>query len=974
MNLRRFSIIALLTFISFSLLAQEKVAKKDVNGNSYIEYTNDPTNSRWYILDNGLTVVLAQNSVKPRVQTLIATKAGSSSDPADNTGLAHYLEHMLFKGTDKFGSLDYPKEKVLLAQIDELYEKYNSTKDGEERKNIYAEIDRVSGEAAKYAIANEYDKMLQSIGAQGTNAFTSFERTVYVNDVPSNQVSTWLNIEAERFRNPILRLFHTELEAVYEEKNRGLDNDGRQVYEKMFEAIFPNHNYGRQTTIGTIEHLKNPSLIKIRNYYNTYYVPNNMAIIMVGDIDVDKTFELVKENFSYMQRKEVPSMSFDDEIALTSTKKIEVVGPSKESLMMGYRVPNALAESADLVKLVDLILANSSAGLIDLNMVKAQKCIQAYSASSLLKERGLHFFSGTPLEEQSLEELENLFYVQINKLKSGDFDMGLVKSIVLNKKVSKIRQYESYRSTAYSLMDAFVMNNRWDAELAKLDKMLKYTKEDVINFAKKYYTDGHVVVYKRKGEKSNTLKVEKPEITKVEVNRGKTSPFVTDIIGRETESITPQILDYNEEIEFGEVSGNIPIWKVKNGDDQLFTLYYVLDMGSRNDRKLALAVEYLEFLGTDKYSADEISTEFYKLACNFGVSTGSEQSYVFLNGLSSSFEEALELFEHLLANAESDDTKLKQLIGQKLKGRDDAKLNKRAIMRRLRNYALYGEDNPSRYILSTTELNSIKGIDLVDYIHNLTSYKHKVWYSGPLSMEGLIKVLDVNHKAPEEFLTTPSLKEFDMEDTDGNSVFFAHYDMVQAEVMWLKKSNKYAVEEGADIQMFNEYFGGGMSSIVFQEIREAKALAYSTYSFYSSAGKLGKNNTVLAYVGTQSDKMKDGIEAMNILLNDLPLEQKNFDNAKQALKQNLETSRILKTSILFNYDNAQKLGLKEDIRKATGKRLESITLDDVKKFHETKVKGNFTYIVLGDREKIDQDYLSTYGNVKELSLEQLFGY
>ncbi|MGB0851440.1 MAG: insulinase family protein, partial [Bacteroidia bacterium] len=308
MNLR-ISSITLILCLTLSLFAQQKVNKSDKNGNKYTSYENDPTGSRWYTLDNGLTVILAKNATKPRVQTLIATKAGSSSDPADNTGLAHYLEHMLFKGTDKYGSLDYEKESALLKQVDELYEKYNRTTDDAKRKEIYAEIDRVSGEAAKYAIANEYDKMLQGIGAKGTNAFTSFERTVYVNDIPSNQVNTWLDIEAERFRNPILRLFHTELEAVYEEKNRGLDNDGRQVFEKLMAASFPNHNYGRQTTIGTIEHLKNPSLVKIRNYYNSYYVPNNMAVIMAGDIDIEETFEMVKSKFAYMKAKEVPTMS-----------------------------------------------------------------------------------------------------------------------------------------------------------------------------------------------------------------------------------------------------------------------------------------------------------------------------------------------------------------------------------------------------------------------------------------------------------------------------------------------------------------------------------------------------------------------------------------------------------------------------------------------------------------------------------------
>ncbi|MDM8177654.1 insulinase family protein [Olivibacter sp. 47] len=261
-----------------------KTATSD--GYTYRYVTNDPTQSRFYTLKNGLTVILSPSTKEPRIQTYIAVKAGSKTDPASHTGLAHYLEHLLFKGTDKFGTLTWSKEQPLLNQIDKLYEQYNSTTDSAKRKAIYTEIDRVSGEAAKFAIANEYDKLMANMGSQGSNAFTSFEQTVYIENIPSSSIDKFLAVQAERFRNPIFRIFHTELEAVYEEKNRGLDNDGTKVFESMFENLFPN-SYGKQTTIGTIEHLKNPSLIAIRDYYRTYYVPNNMAIIMSGDFNPD---------------------------------------------------------------------------------------------------------------------------------------------------------------------------------------------------------------------------------------------------------------------------------------------------------------------------------------------------------------------------------------------------------------------------------------------------------------------------------------------------------------------------------------------------------------------------------------------------------------------------------------------------------------------------------------------------------------
>jgi predicted Zn-dependent peptidase len=237
-------------------------------GYTYQYVTNDPAKARFYVLKNGLTVILSPTNKDPRIQCFIATKAGSKTDPATNTGLAHYLEHMLFKGTDKYGSLDWSKEKPELDKIDALYEEYNKTTDPEKRKAIYHRIDSVSGVASRYAIANEYDKMMSSMGAQGTNAFTSFEQTVYTDDVPANAIDKYLAVQGERFRNPVLRIFHTELEAVYEEKNRTLDNDGRRVQERVFTELFKKHNYGLQTTIGTIEQLKNPSLIEIRNYYN----------------------------------------------------------------------------------------------------------------------------------------------------------------------------------------------------------------------------------------------------------------------------------------------------------------------------------------------------------------------------------------------------------------------------------------------------------------------------------------------------------------------------------------------------------------------------------------------------------------------------------------------------------------------------------------------------------------------------------
>src|SRR6478609_4417118 len=316
-----------LTLLTASVFAQTgKYEWKEATsgGYTYKYVTNDPSKARFYTLKNGLTVILSPTNKQPRIQAYVATKAGSKTDPADHTGLAHYLEHMLFKGTDKFGSLDWAQEKPQLDKIDALYEEYNHNTDTVKRRAIYHQIDSVSGVASKYAIANEYDKMMSSMGAQGTNAFTSFEETVYTDDVPASAIDKYLAVQGERFREPVLRIFHTELEAVYEEKNRGLDNDGRRVFEKLFAELFKNHNYGLQTTIGTIEHLKNPSLVEIRKYFNKYYVPNNMGVIMSGDFNPDEMIKKVDATFSYMQNKPVTKYAFSPEQPITAPIASEV--------------------------------------------------------------------------------------------------------------------------------------------------------------------------------------------------------------------------------------------------------------------------------------------------------------------------------------------------------------------------------------------------------------------------------------------------------------------------------------------------------------------------------------------------------------------------------------------------------------------------------------------------------------------------
>lgn len=952
--------------------------KTSANGKySYTTVANDPLGVRTYKLQNGLTVMISVNKKEPRIQTFIATKAGSKNDPADNTGLAHYLEHMLFKGTDKYGTKNWEGEKKQLDKIDALYEVYNKTTDEKTRTAIYHQIDSVSGVASTFAIANEYDKMMTTIGAQGTNAFTSLEQTVYVNDIPQNQLNKWITIEAERFRAPVLRLFHTELEAVYEEKNISLDNDSRKVYEALLGNLFKKHPYGTQTTIGTVEHLKNPSLVKIRNFYNNYYVPNNMAIVLSGDVDPDVAVAMIDEKFGAMQAKPVPAFISPVENTNSEPTVVNVYGPDAENLMIGFRLPGSGTKEELLLTMCDMILANSKAGLIDLNLIKQQKVLSASSSPWVNHDYSILFLTGKPKQGQSLDEVRQLLLAQIDIIKKGDFDENILKAIIANLKISKIEEQKSNQGRAYAMLDAFTLGRNWEDAVRMIDNLNSITKAEIVAFANKYFTNDYVVINKNKGEDKSIVKVPKPAITPVDLNRDDVSSFVTKIKEMPNDNIKPRFVDYKKDLTITTSKEKTPIYYVQNKDNDLFQLYYVLDMGRFNDLKLPVAFNLLQYLGTDKMSSEEISKEFFKLACDFNVSASDEQVYLSLSGLNENFDASVKLFENLLANAKPDEKALNDYIERLLKGRADAKLNKAAIRRALTAYAMYGPKNPSTHILSADELKQLKASDLVEnYIKKINQYKHTVYYFGPRSVAGLQQTLTAFHKVPAKQLPYPQAVQFTRNQTVENTVFFTDYKMVQAEVTWLNNTNKsFDVNLVPTTQLFNEYFGGGMSSLVFQTIRESKALAYSTYSHFQSPNKKADPYYTIAYVGTQADKINEAIPAMNELLNVLPYTEANFVAAKTSIKSNIETERVNDESIIFSYVANQKLGIDYDMRKDVYEKMDKMSFNDLKTFYQTYYTGKpYFYTVVASKDKVDVKDLAKYGKVVEVSLTDIFGY
>lgn len=943
----------------------------------YETVEGDLMETRIYTLDNGLKVYLSVNEETPRIQTYIAVRTGSRNDPAETTGLAHYLEHIMFKGSKHFGTCDYEKEKPLLDDIERRFEEYRVTTDPELRKQMYHGIDSVSQLAAQYFIPNEYDKLMAAIGAQGTNAYTSNDVTCYVEDIPSNEIENWLKIEADRFKNMVIRGFHTELEAVYEEKNMSLTQDNRKAIEALLAQLFPTHPYGTQTTLGTQEHLKNPSITNIKNYFNRYYVPNNVAICMAGDFNPDEVIELIKKYFGDWQpNKELSRPEFEPQPELTAIKDTSVVGLEAECMLMGWRFNGANDPQVDTLDVLTEVLANGKAGLFDINLEQQMKARSVSAFTYSFTDYTALIFYAFPKNNQTLEELRALIIEELAKLKNGEFSDELVQSVINNKKRAYYESLITNKSRADMFVDAFINGLEWKDVVGKIGRMEKITKQQLVDFANKHLNDNFVCVYKRQGEDTSIKKVEKPAITPIPSNRDNASDFLKEIQASKTEPIKPRFVDFEKDMTKAEMPNGLPVLYKKNTTDGLFNLSFVYDYGTENVRGLDIVSDYLNYIGTDKKTSAEIKQEFYKLACNYNISIGDNRTTISLSGLQENMEQALALLEDIIGNAKGDKESYDKLVGMLIKAREDAKSSQRSSFNALRQYAIYGPYNSQRNTLSEKELRAGTPDMLTDMLKPFGELKHTIMYFGPMDVEPFKELIAKEHKMADEPKEAVAEKKYTKLETPENEIVIAPYDAKNIYLMQLHNENKqWTPESEPVVTLFNEYFGGGMNTIVFQELREARGLAYSASSYYNTPSKKDDPEWYYTMIISQNDKMMDCISVFNEILDEMPQSENAFNVAKQSLTKSLESRRTTRFAVLTKYLSNQYLGIDYDINEKIYNALPSLTLQSIVDFEKQNMaKKPYRYIILGNEKELDIKALEKIGKIKRLSTEEIFGY
>ncbi|MBI5240266.1 MAG: insulinase family protein [Elusimicrobia bacterium] len=928
----------------------------------------DPMAVTIHRLPNGLTVYLSPYRQEPRITAWIATRAGSRQDPADSTGMAHYLEHMLFKGSGRLGTGAYGQEKPSLDAISALYEKLFRTADPAQRKAIYKEIDRYNVQVSTYAIPNELAQAYRRLGARGLNAYTSNESTVFIISIPSNRAEAWARLEADRFAQPVFRLFQTEIETVYEEKNRSLDNPERILGEALDRQVWKEHPYGR-TVLGSVEHLKNPSLAKMYAYYGANYVPNNMAVALSGDFDREAMLQLISKYFGVWKPKPLPKPEPYAIVKPKGVERVEVKYEAEEKAVLAWQTVPASHPDADALTVMDMLMSNSRTGIIDLDLVQAQKVKAASSGPEFLNEGGVWQMWAVPKKDQKLEEAEALLLAAAAKLKSGAFSDEDIAAVITNFEVGQKAGLESNENRASFMAESFLRFEPWTKSAAWLERLRRVSKAEVLRVAKKYLGEDRVAAYRRQGQPT-LVSMAKPEFTKLDIKPGRQSAFFDEIVSLPAAPVEPRWVVAGRDYTLTELPEG-RLYAAANPVNDLFSLTWDFDLGRRSERSLCSALDLLDLAGAGKLSAEEFKKRLYSLGTSLHVSCAEQDSGVTLSGLEKNLWPSLQLlWEHFDSPATEPDT-LAKMVEVEIGAHADNKKNPAYIHHALSELAERGPESTVLLELSDAELKTLKDDALKALARRLWDYKRRVSYVGSRSPGELARLID---RGPRRYQDPPAYRQVRYLKPAGDKVLFTHRDMLQSQIGLFAADEVLDPAHAVDYQFLSGYLGGGMSSLIFQEVREARALAYQASGGYQGAARKGDENQVWGYLGTQADKTVEATELLRRLLREPPLSPQRLSETAKGIEEGYRTNPIQFRSIPGAVMGWEDQGLSGDPRPERFARVLKYRLDDLAAFSRRFKQRPMTAYILGNRDRVALDALKKLGEFEEKGLDQVFPY
>ncbi len=934
----------------------------------------DPLQVHTHVLANGLTVMVSVQRERPEVFGAVVVRTGARNDPPDDTGMAHYLEHMLFKGTQRLGTTDWAAEAPLQVQLEVLYDRKRAAP-----ADAQAEIDReIAATVQKtyaYAVPNELDQLLGELGGTGINAFTTYDETVYHNTFPASQVDAWLDLYAERFRDPVFRLFPTELEAVYEEKNSAIDVTGYELFRSFMRGAFPDHPYGRNDILGEVEHLKRPSLRAMRTYFERYYVPSNMALVLAGDVDVAVVLPKIEAAFGTWQPGPDPA---PPEYAIAPFARDQRLRTRSTPVRVGaiaYRtVPESHPDYPALLVARRLLTNDQRTGLID-RLADDGRLLYAMYIPAELVDTNLDVVAYLPrLISQTFRGAERLVTRQFQRIRDGDFDDRSFLALKAGLLVAETTRWESNRERALAMARAFVVHGSWDGHKTQLQRLAAVTRADVQRVAATYFGEQRLVVRSRAGYPKK-VRLNKPSVPPVTPS-GAHSQYFSQQRARPRPAARVPFVEPTRVIHGMQLREDVHLQVNTNPQNDLYHLELRFGSGTDDLRQVELLAEYLPRIGSTRFPGAALRQRLFELSTTLTASAELDRLVVRLQGPQEHMEAALTVLGDLMAAPEAERRPLRQLRRETWALRRYARKNPSSVGKALRDYVLYGDNAPERRSLGPGGARRTSPSALLAAWKSVQQHALQIGYVGRASPDAVASA--VARRLPLPPATKPAVADvvYPRQVPSETTVYFIpRRDAVQTQLWFAVEGDPLQPHEHAAADAFSEYFGGSMAGLVFQEVREFRALAYAAHARYIRDRSPEQRGMLLGHVACQADKTFDALDVMVELITDMPARSDRLELVRSTLLRSQETASPSFRDVQSRVREWQRMGYADDPRRELVPAYERLEFADIVAFYRKHLAGRpLAIMVVGDPRKASPEKLRKYGKLVRLRERQLYSH
>lgn len=930
-----------------------------------------------HTLDNGLRVYLAENHDEPWIACRIAVRAGAAQEPAHATGLAHYLEHMLAnKGSVELGTKDAAAERPHLDALRELYERLRGEegREPEARARLLAKIDEASVSANAYAIANELKQAYGLMGARGLNAMTSHDRTIYTVDIPSNRIEAWATLEGDRFRHPVFRGFPTELETIIEEKNRALDNANRALAREVASRIFVDHPYARDV-LGEVGHLLTPSIAETEAFFRRWYVPNNMAVILAGDLDPARTLELIRTHFGGLEARALPERAHPFGAMAKAEQRVQITHRGDPEVRIVWRTVARTHPDAEALLLADMMLDNSATGLLDTRLTQPQKVRDAGSFPRFRLQGGSQTVWGRPRAGQSLDEVEALLDEQVEALRAGDFETADLRALIANFEVGELRQLESNAAQAGLMLDAFIYDQPWSAIRNRIARLATIGRDQVVDAARRWLGPERVVARRVEGE-PEVAKIPVFGLSELSVDAEAHSALYHRVRALPVDELGVQILRRGEHYQCVETPRG-RLYHSDNPNNDLAQLTFRRYIGSRHDPVLAKGLALWTRAGVGELDLAGYRRYLFHSAAAVSVDCRRQSTDLSMAGRAPVLAPVLRKVEARLAEPALTEGERQRWAEDVVSKRTQRRETAEFKFRVLKQWALRGERSPFLAEALTNEQVLALGLDeLRAASAKLAAYEEVCVYAGPHGVDELLTILGYDQGSPQTRpapLPSPDYQATEFAPLTGTRVFVVHHEAAQAKIGLYLPGEPYDPTRSPRYRLYSEYVGG-QAGLIFQEVREARGLAYSAHGGMSMGARLGDRNLFWASAASRPDRAAEAVAVLMGLMRELPVQERRFERARGAAIEKLVNARVRFRGYGFNAEDWRLRGLDEDPRPRLLAELRQLGLAELLEFAAPLGQAGAAVVLVGDTQRMDMAALAQLGELELRTLDELSAY